>query len=315
MAGRHTDPLLGVMPGSRHLPPPAAPPAATTVLPGAGRRLDLPAGPMHYLDAGDGPAVIMVHGNPTWSFLFRDLVARLSATHRCVAPDHLGFGLSGTPADRPCRPAEHAGHLARLVETLGLRRIVLVGHDWGGPVALAYAASRPDNVAALVLSNTWAWPVHRDPRLAAFAALAGGPPGRWLIRHHDALVRALPLAVGDRQRLSATAHRCYRTVRATPAARDGFAALPREMLAARAWLAALRDHLPRLGDTPALLAWGMRDPALGARVLGHWRTLLPHARVHPLAGVGHLPPEEAPAAFGDAVTGFLAEDGPGISPC
>lgn len=302
------------MPGGRHLPPPPAPPGAATVLPGAGDYLDLPAGPMHYLDAGDGPAAVMVHGNPTWSFLFRDLVARLSATRRCVAPDHLGFGLSATPAGRPCHPTEHAGHLARLVDALGLRRIVLVGHDWGGPIALAYAASHPDNVAGLVLSNTWAWPVHRDPRLAAFAALAGGPPGRWLVRHHDLLARALPLAFGDRRRLSAEAHRCYRRVRTTPAERAGFAALPREMIAARAWLAALRDRLPALATTPALLAWGMRDPALGARMLEHWRTLLPHARVHPLPDAGHLPAEEAPVAFGNAVAEFLGESGAGGQP-
>lgn len=111
-------------------------------------------GTMRYLDEGDGESVVMVHGTPTWSFLYRHLVKGLRDRYRCVVPDHLGFGLSDKPARWSYAPADQARNLTTLIETLGLKDITLVVHDFGGPIGLSYALEHPENVRRLVLFNT-----------------------------------------------------------------------------------------------------------------------------------------------------------------
>ncbi len=103
----------------------------------------------------------MVHGTPTWSFMYRHLIRDLSPRYRCIAPDHLGFGLSDRPAGWSYRPEDQARNLARLIETLGLKDLTLVVHDFGGPIGLAYALDHPENVRRLVLFNTWMWSFRR----------------------------------------------------------------------------------------------------------------------------------------------------------
>jgi pimeloyl-ACP methyl ester carboxylesterase len=114
---------------------------------------------MSFIDEGtpDAAPVLLVHGSPTWSFLFRNLLAPLRAHHRVIAPDHIGFGLS----DKPAAPSyhtlrQHIGNLTTLVDALELRNVTLVAHDWGGPIALGYAVARPRNVARILLVNSWA---------------------------------------------------------------------------------------------------------------------------------------------------------------
>ena len=116
-------------------------------------RLDLPDGRVHYVDEGEGRPVILLHGNPTWSFLYRHLIAGLSNEYRCTAPDLLGFDLSEKPVDFSYRPVAHARVVERLIEALDLSGTVVVGHDWGGPLGLDYATRHPDTVAGLVAMN------------------------------------------------------------------------------------------------------------------------------------------------------------------
>jgi haloalkane dehalogenase len=100
---------------------------------------------------------VFVYGNPTWSFQFRTPIRELSPTHRCLAPDHLGFGLSDKPTGWSYLPADHAANFARLMERLDLRDVTLVVGDWGGPIGLSWALDHPDRVRHLVVTNTWLW--------------------------------------------------------------------------------------------------------------------------------------------------------------
>src|SRR5512133_3021901 len=104
--------------------------------PFASHYLQLPMGRMHYIDEGHGSPIVMVHGTPTWSFLYRHLVKRLAADYRCLAPDNLGFGLSNKPAGWSYTPQAHADNLRAFIESLGLRDVTLVVHDFGGPIGL-----------------------------------------------------------------------------------------------------------------------------------------------------------------------------------
>jgi len=141
----------------------------------------LPAGRMHVVDEGAGPPAVMVHGNPTWSFVYRHLILRLRDRHRCVAMDHLGFGLSDKPRGWSYLPEDHAANLTTLIERLDVRDVTLVLQNWGGPLGLSNATAHTKNVARLVILSTWAWPVDRDPYYSAVARRcrrpAGGPSG------------------------------------------------------------------------------------------------------------------------------------------
>jgi pimeloyl-ACP methyl ester carboxylesterase len=177
--------------------------------------LPLEAGRVHYLDEGPqtgGAAspVVMVHGTPTWSFLYRKLIACLSPESRCVVPDHLGFGLSDKPSDFPHRPSDHSRNLETLIDHLGLRDVTLVVHDFGGPIGLGYAIRRPENVRRLVLFNTWLWSLSEQRRYRLSERFFAGPLGRWAYLRMNASPRLLlPLAFEDRSKLSAQVHARY----------------------------------------------------------------------------------------------------------
>ena len=111
-------------------------------------------GPVHYIDEGEGRALLLLHGNPDWSFLYRDIVLTLRDQFRCVVPDYPGFGLSIHPHDYDYTPAEHAEVIGQLVDHLDLSDMVVVGQDWGGPIGLEIASQRPDGVAGLLMGNT-----------------------------------------------------------------------------------------------------------------------------------------------------------------
>ncbi|PSP88491.1 hypothetical protein BRC90_07015 [Halobacteriales archaeon QS_4_69_34] len=151
---------------------------------------DLDAGRLHYVDEGEGRPVLMLHGNPTWSFLYRHLLRGLSEDYRCIAPDYLGFGLSEKPRDFSYRPAAHADVVEEFIEELGLAELTLVVHDWGGPIGCRYAVENPGNVHSLVVMNTFCWPVERDLYLKAFGGLLGSRLGKLLITRRNFFARS-----------------------------------------------------------------------------------------------------------------------------
>ena len=143
------------------------------------RWLDLPAGRLHYVDEGSGRPLVFVHGTPDWSFLWRHLIKALSPHYRCVALDHMGFGLSDRPHGSWYLPENQSANLRALIERLELRDVTLVLHDFGGPFGLSYALERPDNVRSLVLMNTWMWSLRGDPHFERAGRFFAGRFGRF----------------------------------------------------------------------------------------------------------------------------------------
>jgi haloalkane dehalogenase len=278
-----------------------------TVYPFESHWFELPMGRMHYIDEGSGPPVVFVHGTPTWSFLYRHAIQALSGQHRCIAPDQLGFGLSDKPIGWGYTPREHADNLARLIAQLGLREVVLVVHDFGGPIGLSYAIEHPENVAGLVILNSWMWDMRgENPSTERMMRLLGGPLGRYLYTRWNLSARVLlPQLWGNRSALTPAIHQHYTAPFATPRERYATWVLARELLASGPWYDSLWQRREALADKPALLVWGMRDPAFGAAQLARWSALLPHARVERLPEVGHFVPEEAPEQFVAALRSFL----------
>jgi haloalkane dehalogenase len=276
------------------------------------RYVTVAAGRLHYVDEGSGPPVVMVHGNPTWSFVYRNLIKRLRSEYRCVAMDHLGFGLSDKPKDWSYLPEDHTANLTALIDGLGLKKITLVVQDWGGPIGLAYAVAHPENVARIIIMNTWAWPVNGDPYYIAFSAFMGGPIGRMLIRRYNFFARTIMRqAFGDKRKLSAAAHDHYLRALAAPEDRRGCWTFPKQIIASTPWLRRLWNDLPMLREKPTLIVWGMKDIAFRKKELRRWESTLPQARSIRLSSVGHFVQEESPDELAEAAVPFLRETAAG----
>ena len=144
---------------------------------------------MHYLDEGAGAPLVFVHGNPAWSFEFRHPIRELRSEFRCIAPDHVGFGLSSRSTRREDHhPESHAHRFAALLDRLDLRDITLFMNDWGGPIGLDFARRHPERIRRLVIANSWCWPVGDDFHFRSFSFLMSSWIGQYLIRHRNMLV-------------------------------------------------------------------------------------------------------------------------------
>lgn len=256
---------------------------------------------VHYVDEGAGRPILMCHGNPTWSFLYRKLIGRLRGQFRCVAVDYPGFGLSDRPVGYGYTPAEHAGVVGRLVDHLGLDGFIVMGQDWGGPIGMTVAAQRAGRVDGLVFMNTWFWRTDRLAMRLFSRAMSTRPLQRRILERNFFVERIMPRAVTHP--LAAEAMEHYRRAQPTPEARWGVAEFPRQILASGAWLERLAGLAPRaLGDKPVLLVWGMQDRAFGSRrVIERWQRYFPSAEVVVLADANHYVQEDAPDQIADAV--------------
>ncbi len=278
--------------------------------------LTLPSGHrMHYVDEGprDAPMVLMLHGNPTWSFYWRRLISALRPSHRVIAPDHIGCGKSDKPGDDTYsyRLAERVEDIEALVEQLGLQDITLAVHDWGGMIGMGWADRHPDLVARLLVLNTAAFPMPSTKRL---------PASLWLARDTKAgalLVRGFNAFARGATRLAVTRVRLPKEVR------DGLCAPYDSWDHRRAVLRFVQDiplkeddpsfslvrqvgeHLHQFNDRPVLICWGDRDFVFDEHFLRVWKSALPDAEVHQFADCGHYVLEDAPAEIEQLVRRFL----------
>jgi haloalkane dehalogenase len=271
------------------------------VYPFASKWFDSSAGRMHYVDEGSGPAIMLCHGNPTWSFLYRDIIARLRGTFRCIAPDYLGFGLSDRPSGFGYTIEEHARLVGELVDHLGLDGYLTMGQDWGGPISMAVDTARAERVRGVVLGNTWFWPSD-DLTARVFSTVMGSRPMQWAILQRNFFVERL-IPAGTAAPLSAAVMDHYRGVQPSAEARAGVARMPKEILAARPLLERLARDVPaKLGSKPALFVWGMKDFAFKpGRNIPRMRTTFSDHVLVELPDAKHFIQEDAPDRIAEAI--------------
>jgi haloalkane dehalogenase len=248
---------------------------------------------LHYVDEGSGAPLLLLHGNPAWSFLYREIIKGLSDRFRCVAVDYPGFGLSHAPPGYEFTPAEHSRIVEQLVLQLDLRDVTMMVQDWGGPIGFALATRHPDRFAAFVIGNTWAWP-KADPGTQIFSRLMGGPIGGYLILRRNFFVeRIIPGGV-KRKQLSDAVMNAYRGPFPTPESRRPLHVFPHEILASRPFLAEVEQGLRALRERPALLVWPTRDFAFREPERRRWEEVFPDHRTVILEGAGHYIQEDGP---------------------
>jgi haloalkane dehalogenase len=268
------------------------------------RYVDLDGSTVHYIDEGSGPTLLFLHGNPTWSFLYRDIIIALRSEYRCVALDYPGFGLSSASAGYGFTAAEHADVVGRFVAELDLTEATMMVQDWGGPIGFAVATRQPERFSRFVIANTWAWP-KSDPGTQVFSRFLGGPIGRYLIEHRNFFVEKILPGNIKRRRLSADEMNAYRGPFPTPSSRRPVAVFPREILGSRQLLAEIERGLAALSDRPALIVWPTRDVAFRVPERKRWETVFPTHETVLLEGAGHYAQEDAAAEIVSAILAFM----------
>lgn len=265
------------------------------------RWFDSSRGRIHFLDEGDGPPILFCHGNPTWSFLYRDIIIALRDRFRCIALDYLGFGLSERPPGFGYKVDEHARVVGELVDHLGLDGYLTMGQDWGGPISMAVAVERADRVRGVILGNTWFWPSD-TLRMKAFSKVMSSPPMQHAILQRNFFVERL-IPAGTARKLSPAVMDHYRQAQPNPAARAGVARMPKEILAARPLLERLARDVPaNLGSKPALMVWGMKDFAFTpGPMIPRMRATFPDHVVVELPTAKHFIQEDAPDPIAQAI--------------
>lgn len=283
---------------------------------GRGREIAVNDTRLHLLDEGEGKPVLLLHGNPTWSYLWRDAIdPLLRAGYRVLVPDQRGFGRSqpmGSPYDQALEV--RVADLVGLVQALNIDEVALVLHDWGGPVGLAFAASHPQAVRSLVVMSTWAWP---DPApfhtsIMPWRLLHAPVVGPHLLGRHNSLAdRGVYLSVVDRAGYRERGGRAYADALPDQASRLPTLLFPRLIPLDRdsstyeffAWLEA---QLPSL-QMPALVIWGREDDVFPPAFADRFVQALPRAQGPVLVTGRHFLQEDSGREIGERIVAFLAE--------
>jgi haloalkane dehalogenase len=279
-----------------------------------GRDLDRAGQRLHYIDEGSGAPVILLHGNPTWSFFYRHLLEALSPAHRVIVPDHIGCGRSDKPDDAlyDYTLESRVDDLDFLLDRLGLdRELTLVLHDWGGVIGMTFAARHPERIARLVVANTAAFhrPVGKSfpGALSCFRApMVGG----FLVRGLNLFVRGTSWIGCQERRLSRAVRDAYAAPYDSYAHRIAIHRFVQDIplrVGDRSFerISWLQDRLCLLRAVPMLIVWGMRDFVFDAPVLDEWLRRFPEAEVHRFPRAGHLVFEDQRDAINGLVQSFL----------
>ncbi len=251
---------------------------------------------MHYLDEGEGPPIVMLHGNPTWSFYFRELIKGLRDRYRLIVPDHIGCGLSDKPQDYPYTLSAHIDNVERLINHLDLTDVTLAVHDWGGAVGFGWAVRHLELVRRFVLFNTTAF-LGRMPlriRVCRWPIFGG-----LVVRGLNGFARsAVSMACKNRSRMTPEVKRGYLLPYDSFANRVAILRFVRDIpvsprVPSYLVLKQIEAALPQFRDRPMIIFWGARDFCFNDSFLNGWVKRFPDAIVHRFADAGHYVVEDA----------------------
>jgi haloalkane dehalogenase len=268
------------------------------------KRARVPGGDMAYVDEGTGDPVILVHGTPSSSREWSHIGARLSAHHRVLAPDHLGFGASDRPSDwRTYSLQWHTANFAAWLDQVAVPAFHLVVHDFGGPIALPIALAAPSRLLSLTVIQSWLWDL-KAPNMDTVVM-------RWLYLSANFSARVMVrLAWGRRRKLTRELHAEFTRQFPTRASRAGAWGFARSVSHEGPLMDAAGRKLHRLAHVPTLLVWGKADRMVTASHFARWRQEFPHAEILDLEDVGHFPQIEAPDEVAAAIERRIAASTP-----
>ncbi len=258
---------------------------------------------IHYVDEGKGPTLLLLHGNPTWSFLYRHIINELTGEFRLIAPDYPGFGLSSAPQNYSFSAAEQARAISELVQKLDLQDTTIMVQDWGGPIGFDVALNNPKRIKGFVIGNTWAWPLERNGQ-KAFSTLMGGWPGQLMSWCCNGIVRFF-MSRGMLKTLKEDELAMYLAPFKDRSKRAQTHIFPAQLWDAKKFLANVSQNLHTLSDRPALLVWGKQDFAFQEPERSHFESIFQNHKTVLLENAGHFIQEDAPKEIASAIRSWF----------
>jgi haloalkane dehalogenase len=263
----------------------------------------------HYVDEGSGDPLVILHGNPSWSFLFRNIIRELSATNRTIAPDHLGFGLSDKPGSFHYRLETHIDNFEEFMNSLNLESVSLMMHDWGGPVAMGYAERYPEKIKRLIITNTAAFTVHKIPFRLKLCRIP--VVGEFIVKNLNIFAKfatSMTTVKPMPERIKSAYLFPFPTIESRTAIFRFVEDIP-------LWpednsyelLVQLEHSLWFFREHPVCIIWGMKDWCFTKKFLKRWLEFYPDAEVHKLRRAGHFLFEDKPDEINEILKKFLKE--------
>ncbi|WP_167882228.1 alpha/beta fold hydrolase [Leptospira langatensis] len=270
--------------------------------------IDLPSGArIHYVDEGEGEILLFLHGNPSWSFQWRDLISGLKGSYRCIALDYPGFGQSSASKGFGFTPREESIVLEEFVRELRLDHLTLVMQDWGGPIGLGFAGRHPELVERVILGSTWAWKTDRNSPRGIFSFLVGGPIGEFMQINfngfasagiQNGIVRNLPKQVLD----------LYLRPFISPYRRGIAAFYPGQITQANSFFQEIEDSIPALKEKPALIFWALKDKGFPIEEKGRFERIFVKHKTIEFQDADHFFFEDTKEEMIPEMKGFLTSN-------
>jgi len=255
---------------------------------------------VHYVDQGEGEIMVMVHGNPTWSFYFRNLIQHFSRNYRTIVPDHIGFGLSDKPQEYDYTLEGHIDYFEKFMEKVGAENITLIIHDWGGVIGMGYAVRHPENIKRLVILNTGAFPIPLHYQLPWQLYMCQIPVlSDLIVRGLNGFVRqAVPLSITRKERRTAQVKAGYMAPYNSYANRIAVLKFVQSIPLSpehktQKILKELEQNLKQFEKLPIIIIWGKKDFVFNEVILARWKEIYPEAEVKFIHDAGHYVLEDA----------------------
>ncbi|MBD3343151.1 MAG: alpha/beta fold hydrolase [Candidatus Lokiarchaeota archaeon] len=261
---------------------------------------------MHYVDEGEGEIIVCLHGMPTWGYLYRNFIRKLSKSYRLIVPDQMGFGKSDVPQDKPYILKQHINNLKAFVEILNLKDIALIVQDWGGPIGIGYAVDNPDNVKRLIIMNTSIGVMKENVKPWYYSMEKRGIYDKF-IKNIGGIMK---MGINNKEKITPTLLEAYEAPFPNDESYIGALAWPKDIPVGKSHPSAesmlhIRENLDNLENKPKILIWGLKDPIFPPMLIEWWNKIYPGIETHKIEEASHFLQEDSPKEIIEIIKRFL----------
>lgn len=279
----------------------------TSEYPFTSNYVDINGYKLHYIDEGEGETILFVHGTPSWSFDYRNIIKKLQSNYRCIAIDHIGFGLSDKHEDYDYSTQNHSKTLEKFIVEKQLQNLTLVVHDFGGPIGLNVAINNAEKINKIVIFNSWLWSSKNDPDFVKLSKILKSPLLPFLYRYLNFSPKyILPKSFGDKK-IAKHLVKQYTKPFANKTERNGALAFAKSLLNDQGWFEELWNNKQSIANKPTLFIWGLKDKVIKPHNLEKFQKGFTNSKTVQLETCGHFPQEEEPEKVIKAISDFLME--------
>ncbi len=262
---------------------------------------------MHYVDEGVGQTLLFVHGTPVWSYLWRKFISGLSKDYRCIAIDHIGFGKSEKPDNFAGDAQAHSHNLEAFIQKMNLTDIILVVHDFGGPIGLSNAIKNPSLFSKLIIFNTWLWETQSLKSVERINNFLNSGIGRMAYLRFNLPVNVLMKgSFKDKSLFKKNLKKVYKGVFQNAKERVGLLNIGKSLWTSSSWYQEQWENIEKISNLETMFLWGDADPFFSMEYLEKWKTKFPNAKSQ-VVSAGHFLQEEKPDECIDLIVQFVRQ--------